>query len=163
MTAGLSPACPDSGGASAAALALGGNHKDVLRLFQKSCPGVPLTTIKKGMGDASSLVSDFPAASARDKARRGRHQRSAIGISLDAERSSANKVGRGGASARGVEDDGTQLLEAARVGDTETMRKILAKGQVGVEWMKRSNGRTAVMEAAENGSLQSVCFLGDMG
>eukprot|EP00752_Nemacystus_decipiens_P001313 g1303.t1 len=42
VCAGLSPATPDGGGASAVDLALDGNHKSVVRLLQKNCPGVPM-------------------------------------------------------------------------------------------------------------------------
>ncbi|CAN0103544.1 unnamed protein product, partial [Hapterophycus canaliculatus] len=53
--AGLSPSTPDGGGASAAALALAGNHKSVVRLLQKNCPGVPMGVPKKSNSSRRSL------------------------------------------------------------------------------------------------------------
>lgn len=180
--AGLSPATPDSGGSSAAALALAGNHKAVLRLLQKSCPGVPVKAhSKNGHISKHRQSADLSSNSDRGNGRRRRDRRSAAGsgpntnnkesqqrVTIDADAGSVGTAGRGrgggrGAAARGVEEAGHRLLKAARIGDTVAMSEILARGEVGVEWVGKNNGWTACMEAAEHGSLEGVCYLVDMG
>lgn len=69
--------------------------------------------------------------------------------------------GRGGA--KGADEAGHRLLKAARIGDTVTMGEVLARAEIGVDWVGRNNGWTAVMEAAEHGSLEGVCYLVDIG
>lgn len=183
MGAGLSPATPDSGGSSAAALALAGNHKAVLRLLQKSCPGVPVKALcKNGHGNRHRQSVDLSSNSDRGNGRRRRDRRSAAGnspgtsnnreaqqrVTIAADAGSVGTAGGGrgggrGAAARGVEEAGHRLLKAARIGDTVAMSEILARGEVGVEWVGKNNGWTACMEAAEHGSLEGVCYLVDMG
>lgn len=173
--AGLSPATPDGGGSSAAALAAAGNHKAVLRLLQKSCPGVSLKAHNGGRRRSSDLpgpVADSTGLSGGDRSRR-KHERR-IGnnrepqqrVSINPERGGGGGGGRGGgrgAAAKGAEEAGHRLFKAARNGDTIAMGEVLARGEVGVEWVGRNNGWTAVMEAAEHGSLEGVCYLVDMG
>lgn len=83
------------------------------------------------------------------------------GVSLDGEGGGGRGGGRGGM--KGADEAGHRLVKAARIGDTVTMGEVLARGEIGVEWVGRSNGWTAVMEAAEHGSLEGVCYLVDMG
>lgn len=185
--AGLSPATPDGGGASAAALALAGNHKEVLRLLQKSCPGVPLKAHGKGgsgsrhnrylaesssISTVDSLVLGLSTSSDRSNSRRRRDRRAGGGgnqketqqrVSIGAEGGSAVRGRGGGRGARGTEEAGHRLLKAARIGDTVAMSEVLARGEVGVEWVGKNNGWTACMEAAEHGSLEGVRYLADVG
>lgn len=152
----LSPATLDGGGASAAALALAGNHKGVLRLLQKSCPGVSLGVSKKYRGrEIGATGGDIGSA------RRRREQRPREVVDIDDEGRSSRGGGRGGG--KGADEAGYRLLKAARAGDTIAMGEVLAKGEINVEWVGRSNGWTAVMEAAEHGSLEGVCYLVDIG
>lgn len=148
--AGISPDTPDSNGASAAALALAKNHKPVLRLLQKSCPGVMLSinrSRRQPLVAFANAKNVLPVVADRVRRRRGRQDR--CEISFESE---AGGPGMGsGRRARGLEDTGHNLLQAARIGDTVIMAEVLAKGEIGVDWVRRSNGRTAVMEAAESG------------
>lgn len=97
-----------------------------------------------------------------DRVRRKREQRRwRDGVSLEGESRGGKGGGRGGA--KGADEAGHRLLKAARIGDTVAMGEVLARGDIGVEWTGRSNGWTAVMEAAEHGSLEGVCYLVDMG
>lgn len=171
--AGLSPATPDAGGASAAALALAGNHKSVVRLLQKNCPGVPMGIPKRSnsrrSSDLGALLSSPDFAKGLDytaKGKKGRERRSG-GVSLGGDGGGRGKGAAGGGGKRGglkgAEEAGRRLLEAARVGDTMAMGRVLARGEIDVEWVGRSNGWTALMEAAEHGSLEAVCYLLDTG
>ncbi|CAM9154846.1 unnamed protein product [Pylaiella littoralis] len=160
--AGLSPSTPDGGGASAAALALAGNHKAVVRLLQKNCPGVPMGVPKK----SSSNTSGFDHLTKGRKGGRGqRRLRGGGGVSFGGDGGGRGKGsgGRKRGDLKRAEEAGSRLLEAARVGDTMAMRRVLARGEIDVEWVGSSNGWTAVMEAAEHGSLEGVCYLLDMG
>lgn len=171
MGAGLSPATPDAGGASAAALALAGNHKSVVRLLQKNCPGVPMgipkRTNSRRSSDFGALLSspDFgKGLDYAEKRRKGRERRSG-GVSVSGDSGGRGKGGGGGkrAGPKGADEAGRRLLEAARVGDTMAIGRVLARGEIDVEWVGRSNGWTALMEAAEHGSLEAVCCLLDTG
>lgn len=154
--AGLSPSTPDGMGASAAALALKGNHKDVLQLLQKSCPGVPLRIARR----RGRRRPEGPAALLLGESFDGKRQ-SRDGVSLDGDGRHGRLRGR--MKQKGLDEAGYRLLKAAREGDMEAMGEILATGEIEVDWVGRSNGWTAVMEAAEHGSLKSVCYLVDKG
>ena len=169
--AGLSPATPDGGGASAAALALAGNHKSVVRLLQKNCPGVsmgiPKRTNSRRSSELGALLSSPDFGRGLDytaKGRKGRDRRSG-GVSLSGDGGGRGKGASGGkrGGLKGADEAGRRLLEAARVGDTMAMGRVLARGEIDVEWVGRSNGWTALMEAAEHGSLEAVCYLLDTG
>eukprot|EP00752_Nemacystus_decipiens_P002890 g2689.t1 len=169
--AGLSPATPDGGGASAAALALAGNHKSVVRLLQKNCPGVPMgvpkRTNSRRASDFGALISSPDFQKGWDygaKGMKGRERRSGR-VSLGGDGGGRGKGGGGGnrGGLKGADEAGRRLLEAARVGDTMAMGRVLARGEIDVEWVGRSNGWTALMEAAEHGSLEAVCYLLDTG
>eukprot|EP00752_Nemacystus_decipiens_P001312 g1302.t1 len=169
--AGLSPATQDGGGASAAALALAGNHKSVVRLLQKNCPGVPMgipkRTNSRRASDFGALISSPDFQKGWDygaKGRKGRERRSGR-VSLGGDGGGRGKGGGGGnrGGLKGADEAGRRLLEAARVGDTMAMGRVLARGEIDVEWVGRSNGWTALMEAAEHGSLEAVCYLLDTG
>lgn len=169
--AGLSPATPDGGGASAAALALAGNHKSVVRLLQKNCPGVPMGIPKRTNSRRSSefgaLLASPNFGKGLDytaKGRKGCDRRSG-GVSLGGDGGWRGKGPRGGkrGGLKAADEAGRRLLEAARVGDTMAMGRVLARGEIDVEWVGRSNGWTALMEAVEHGSLEAVCYLLDTG
>lgn len=154
--AGLSPSTPDGMGASAAALAHAGSHKDVLQLLQKSCPGVPLGIARR----RGRRRPEGATALLLRKGFDGKRQCKDV-VSLDGD--GRNGRLRGRTKQKGQDEAGHRLLKAAREGDVEAMGEILATGEIEVDWVGRSNGWTAVMEAAEHGSLESICYLVDKG
>lgn len=123
--------------------------------------------------DAARLLpsSDFGVGLGLDyptKGRKGRdHRRSREGgVSIGGDGGGRGKGAAGGGKrggAKAAQEAGRRLLEAARVGDTVALARVLASGEVDVEWVGRGNGWTAVMEAAEHGSLEALCYLLDNG
>lgn len=154
--AGLSPSTPDRMGASAAALAHAGNHKDVLQLLQKSCPGVSLKIDRRRRRRRPEVTTALLLRKSFDGKRQSKD-----GVTLDGDGGHGRLRGR--TKQKGLDAAGHRLLKAAREGDVEAMGEILATGEIGVDWVGRSNGWTAVMEAAEHGSLESICYLVDKG
>lgn len=115
---------------------------------------------------SSSNTSGFDHLTKGRKGGRGqRRLRGGGGVSFGGDGGGRGKGsgGRKRGDLKGAEEAGSRLLEAARVGDTMAMRRVLARGEIDVEWVGSSNGWTAVMEAAEHGSLEGVCYLLDMG
>lgn len=119
-----------------------------------------------GLPKKSSNTSGFDYISkGRKGGREHRRSRGGGGVSFGGDAGGRGKGsgGRKRGDQKGAEEAGSRLLEAARVGDTMAMGRVLARGEIDVEWVGSSNGWTAVMEAAEHGSLEGVCYLLDMG
>ena len=129
--------------------------------------GVPKRTNSRRSSEFGALLSSPEFGKGLDfgaKGRKGRERRAGR-VSLGGDGGGRGKGASGGnrGGLKGADEAGRRLLEAARVGDTMAMGRVLARGEINVEWVGRSNGWTALMEAAEHGSLEAVCYLLDTG
>lgn len=129
--------------------------------------GVPKRSSSRRSSDLGSILSSPDFGKGIDyaaKGRRGRERRSG-GVRFGGDGGGRGKGASSGkrGGVKGTDEAGRRLLEAARVGDTLAMGRVLARGEINVEWVGRSNGWTALMEAAEHGSLEAVCYLLDSG